>query len=75
LEWANKALELEPEDTGVLYNVACSYSLLGEIDKGIELLEGAIDGGWAKKEWLINDSDLEPLRDHPQFQSLIEKLN
>ncbi len=74
LEWSAKALELEPEDTGVLYNVACSYSLLGEIEKAVELLEKAIDGGWAYKEWLENDSDLDPLRDHPKFQSLIEKM-
>lgn len=75
VEWAAKALELEPEDTGVQYNVACSYSLLGEIEEAIELLEKSVDGGWAHKDWLINDSDLDPLRDHPKFQSLIEKMN
>jgi len=75
LEWCNKALELEPEDVGVLYNVACSYSLLGKIDEAIELLEKAVDGGFDHIEWIENDTDLDPLRDHPNFQSLIEKLN
>jgi len=75
LEWSTKALELEPEDAAVLYNVACNYSSLGEIDEAIELLERAVDGGWAYKEWLENDSDLDPLRDHPKFRSLIEKMN
>ena len=74
LEWSSKALELEPEDVGVLYNVACSYSLLGKIDEAIELLEKAVDGGFDHVEWIENDSDLDPLRDHPKFQSLIEKL-
>ena len=75
LEWSNKALELEPEDTAVLYNVACSYASLGKIDEAIKLLEKAIDGGWSYREWLENDSDLDPLRDHPKFRSLIEKMN
>ena len=75
LEWSAKALELEPDDTGVLYNVACCYSLLGEIEGAIKLLEKAVDAGWAYKEWLENDSDLDPLRDHPKFQLLIEKMN
>ena len=74
LEWSNKALELEPEDVGVLYNVACSYSLLGKIDEAIELLGKAVDDGFDHIEWIENDSDLDPLRDHPKFRSLIEKL-
>jgi len=75
LEWTSKALELEPEDSGVLYNVACSYSLLDEIEDSIEFLEKSVNNGFTKKDWLINDSDLDPLRDHPKFQSLIEKMN
>ena len=75
LEWATKALELEPDDSGVLYNVACCYSLLGEIEDSIELLEKSVNSGFAKKDWLINDSDLDPLRDHTKFRSLIEEMN
>ncbi|MCH7886485.1 MAG: tetratricopeptide repeat protein [Candidatus Marinimicrobia bacterium] len=74
LEWSSKALELEPEDVGVLYNVACSYSFLGKIDEAIELLEKAVDGGFDHVEWIENDADLDPLRDHPKFRSLIEKI-
>ena len=75
LKWCSKALKLEPEDVGVLYNIACSYSLLGKIDEAIELLEKAVHGGFDHVEWIENDTDLDPLRDHPNFQSLIEKMN
>ena len=74
LEWCNKALELEPEDTAVLYNVVCSYSLLGKIEEAIELLGRAVDGGFGQIEWIDNDSDLDPLRDHPNFRALLKKL-
>lgn len=74
LEWTSKALELEPEDTAVLYNVACCYSLLGKIEEAIELLGKSIAGGMYQMDWLENDSDLDPLRDHPKFLSLIEKM-
>jgi len=73
LEWSNKALELDPEDAAVLYNVACCYSLLGRIEEAIELLGKSIAGGMLQMDWLMNDSDLDPLRDHPKFRSLIEK--
>ena len=74
LEWCNKALELEPEDTAVLYNVVCSYSLLGKIEEAIELLGRAVDGGFGQIEWIDNDSDLDPLRDNPNFRALLKKL-
>ena len=74
LEWSNKALEIEPEDSAVLYNVACCYSLLGKIEEAIELLGKSIAGGMLQMDWLVNDSDLDPLREHPKFRSLIEKM-
>ena len=74
LEWANNALAAEPDDPGVIYNVACCYSLLGKNDGAIDLLEKAIDNGFGQKEWIENDSDLDPLRDDPKFRLIIEKL-
>ena len=29
LEWAQRALAIDPEDCGILYNVACAYALQG----------------------------------------------
>ena len=30
LQWADRALAVDPEETAVLYNVACTYNLVGE---------------------------------------------
>ncbi len=55
------------------YNVACTYSLLGEIDRAIDLLEIWLPKvGPDQKLWFAKDSDLDPLRNHPRFQKLLE---
>lgn len=74
LIWAEKALEIDPNDAGVRYNVACLYSLQGKVDEAIQCLEEALQGGFQNKEWFENDPDLGPLRDHPRFKSLIGQI-
>jgi adenylate cyclase len=59
----------------VLYNVACVYAQLGEIDRGIDCLEQSITTGMGQKEWIENDPDLDPLRESPRFSALVESLN
>ncbi len=74
LIWAEKALEIDPNDPGVRYNVACLYSLEGKVEEAIRCLEEALEAGFQNKEWFKNDPDLNPLRDHPRFQSLIGRI-
>ena len=38
-EWLARALAIDPDDNLARYNAACTYSLLGEIDRAIDLLE------------------------------------
>ena len=74
-KWINKALELYPEDGGVIFNGAGLYAKDGNIEKAISLLEIAVDKGWGNKEWIEQDQDYDSLRNEPQFKALIEKLN
>jgi tetratricopeptide (TPR) repeat protein len=74
LEWAQRALAIDPEDAGVRYNVACLYALEGEAEKAIACLEDAIQVGFGNRDWIANDPDLASLRDHPRFQALISSL-
>ncbi len=74
VEWADRALTMDPDDPSVLYNVACVYSNLGESEKAIDCLEKSITSGMGQKEWIENDSDLDPLRSHPRFQALLKRL-
>ncbi len=74
LERSLRASAIDPEDAGVLYNVACNYSLAGAVDEAIDHLERAIRNGFGQREWLENDSALDPIRDDPRFQVLLRKL-
>jgi adenylate cyclase len=75
LEWSRRALAIEPDDHMTLYNVACVYAELGLFDDAVDLLERAMPGASAhRQEWLRQDPDLRPLRDHPRFVALLRRL-
>jgi TolB-like protein len=74
LEWARAAIAQEPDEPMVLYNVGCIFSLAGETEKAINVLERAVDRGLTQRGWFEHDSNLDPLRDHPRFQALLKRL-
>jgi len=74
LDWARRALISDPDDAGVLYNIACVYSLQGQLEEAVNCLEKSITSGMGQKEWIEHDSDLDNLRSHPRFQALLERL-
>ncbi len=74
VEWLERALAVDPGDSGVLYNVGCVYALIGETDKALGCLEQAVLRGYAYREWIENDSDLQSVRDHPRFKKLLASL-
>jgi serine/threonine protein kinase/tetratricopeptide (TPR) repeat protein len=74
LDWARRAHALDPDDSAVLYNVACAYALGGQTEEAIKGLDQAITNGFGHKEWLENDSDFDSIRGDPRFQALLKKL-
>jgi len=60
----------------VLYNVACVYTQLGETEKALDCLEQSNTAASSSEalNWIENDPDLDPLRDHQRFQALIGKI-
>ena len=75
LEWAGRALAIDSEESTILYNVACTYSNLGEKEKALECLEKAVRNGFGHKEWIENDPDFKSLHEHPRFQFLLKGLS
>ncbi len=73
-EWLNRALELDPTNSGVLYNVACYFAVLGKIEKALTCLEKAVQKGFAHKEWIEHDSDLDAIRQEPRFVALLARM-
>jgi len=71
LAWARRAVEVDPEDAGVRYNVACLFALEGRPDEAIANLEEAYRHGFGNREWIAHDPDLDSLRADPRFQRLL----
>ena len=74
LDWAKRALGVDPEDPGVLYNIACVYALQGQLEGSVDCLEKAVRNGFAQKAWIEHDADLQSVRSHPRIQALLAKL-
>jgi non-specific serine/threonine protein kinase len=74
LEWAGRALKLDPHEPVMLYNVACVYALQGQVEPALDCLEAALKHGFAHKEWIEHDADLAGLHNHPRYQTLLRTL-
>jgi len=66
------ALELSPGDPMMLYNCACLYTRLDETERALDTLERAIGMGYENFRWMHQDPDLDPLRNEPRFQQLVQ---
>jgi tetratricopeptide (TPR) repeat protein len=73
-QWANKALELYPDDAGVLINTGCLFARDGQKEKALDILEKAFGKGFWKKEWIEHDPYYDKLRNEPRFIALLGKL-
>jgi serine/threonine protein kinase/tetratricopeptide (TPR) repeat protein len=70
-DWARRALAIDPEETSILYNVACVYALLGRSEESLSCLGKVMEHGTFFKNWAAKDSDLDSLRSDPRFQALL----
>src|SRR3954447_1400146 len=73
-EAADKARDLvaeHPQYPALLYNLACCESLAGRKADAIEHLRLAIEISDSTRSYLAEDSDLDPLREEPEFQALL----
>ena len=69
-----KLVQLRPEDPVVHYNLACSYSLLNDIDKAYRSVKKAIHCGYSDFEHLRKDNDLSNLWKDQRFQQYFSRI-
>jgi tetratricopeptide (TPR) repeat protein len=68
---ASELVAAHPESADLLYNLACCESLAGRKADAIGHLRLAIERSDGVRPYLAKDSDLDPLRDEPEFQALL----
>ena len=70
----DRALALRPNDYGNLATLACAAMLGRDADQALDLLDRAVATGHGDREWIMEDNDLKPLRGHPRFEALVERM-
>jgi len=75
IPYIEKALRLRPDDYATVYNAACYFSLAGNGERALDLLEQVCADGRGSRDWIEHDNDLAPLRGHPRFVALLARLD
>ena len=74
MEWSQRALELNPDDTSTLVCAACVRIKSGLREQALVLLERVFEHGRGKRDWIEHDPDYDTLRGDPRFERLLAKL-
>jgi tetratricopeptide (TPR) repeat protein len=69
-----EALRLQPDDFGVLYNVACNYAELGDVERALDALDRALVTGTGSRSWIEHDPDFANIRELPRFKQIVARL-
>jgi tetratricopeptide (TPR) repeat protein len=72
VEYAAKAEGTAESDAH--YQYALALVVLGQKQEALEHLEKALQSGFSNLSELTSDEDLQPLRDDPRFQALVNEI-
>ncbi len=64
------AMDLRPNEAGILYNAACTFCFLNRKAEAMEALSKAWRAGFKDADWTRRDPDLAPLHGDPEFERL-----
>jgi len=74
LEIDRHLARLRPRDPIVHYNLACSYSLLGQKTEAVRSLERAVEFGYSDVDYMEADEDLANVRNDERYKALAARL-
>jgi adenylate cyclase len=74
-EWARRAVLIDPDNFGMRYNLACDFVVsVRDHDLALEMLRPVcLNAGREQIAWLRADPDMDPLREDPRFQAMVEQ--
>lgn len=73
LQADQQLVRLRPDRPIPWYNLACSYALMGMIERAFDALERSIRLGYRHLHHLRRDPDLKSLRRDPRFSRLLRR--
>ena len=60
--------------TNNLYNLACANARDGNIRMALDSLRKAVESGFSDKALILRDTDLDTIRDRPEFQEILANI-
>ena len=69
-----RLVALRPRDPLAFYNLACSYALLGKVNRGFGALKRAVALGYRDLDHMQEDADLENLRSDRRWSDLLSVI-
>jgi adenylate cyclase len=73
MRWARRAAAFDTGDARTRYNLACLFSILGDVDESIGQLRKMLTPGYSRQKitWIrLHDPDLVNVRKDPRFEPL-----
>ena len=74
VQFAKQAMQVDPDDPMLLYNVACTYAQLSMPEEALNALERSVEKGWGDKNWIEHDSDLDSIRNTPRYKAIVQAM-
>lgn len=74
LEIDQRLALIKPSDPFVLYNLACSYALTGDVESSFETIRKAIVHGYDDFRHLAEDDDLDALKKDARFRRYFRQI-
>jgi adenylate cyclase len=74
-DWTRRALLFDPDNARLHYNLACAMATLEDADMAVALMDPLIDkGNPGALRWFQSDNSLDPIRKHPKFVAMSERI-
>jgi len=70
-----KMISLKPENPIAHYNLACSLALTEQNSEAVSALRTCLQKGYKDFDWMLEDSDLNNLRDYEPYVALLKEYN
>jgi adenylate cyclase len=71
-EQMERALDLSPNDTTMIYNAACFFAEIGDKENALISLKKAIENGYEWYDYIKLDPDLDSIREEPEYIELMK---
>ena len=73
LEWIDSIIADDPDNAALYYDKSCLLARMGQNDEAVNALRIAFEKGYRAFSHVENDDDMDPLRNHPDFEALVGK--